>query len=193
LVTRASQLAHSRSLSGINASGKLQVLTLLFIGSLSLQTRRLPCTSFPTRTSCTTPYSSTTVWGTSWSSNHTNPSLPAWGARKMIPRQQSPSLARSANESQSNPAFVQITTPNQNATIVAAANGNMYAVPSSLVSSDPVHTSSSLFAKDDSGKLIYSDGAGCVIFGYADTITSMSVSRLRLGSIDALAKTAALL
>lgn len=115
--------------------------------------------------------------------------------RQMIPRYPIPHgqiLPRVVNLTQENPDLVQITTPDKNGTIVAAANGNMYAMPSALIASDPSATSASLFTQDEDENLIYSDAAGRVIFGYADTMQSMGVSRLRLGAVDAVPKSATL-
>ncbi|KAF2495895.1 hypothetical protein BU16DRAFT_617426 [Lophium mytilinum] len=111
-----------------------------------------------------------------------------------IPRAATPPTNPSTNttDTQPNPGFVQITTLENNFTIVAAADGNLYTLYSSDVSSDPALTSSSSFAKDDAGDLIYSDSTGRVIFGYADTVRAMGVSRLRLGTVNAVPKTAAL-
>ncbi|KAF2804907.1 uncharacterized protein BDZ99DRAFT_575098 [Mytilinidion resinicola] len=113
---------------------------------------------------------------------------------QVVPRAETPPAAPTANTTDITPnsQLVQITTPEKNVTVVAADNGNMYAVHFSVVSSYPALTSSSYFAKDDAGNLIYSDSTGRVIFGYADTVRSMGVSRLRLGSVDAVPKTAAL-
>lgn len=83
-------------------------------------------------------------------------------------------------------------TPDKNGTIIAAPNGNMYAMPSALIAADPAASSASLFTQDEDGEIIYSDAAGRVLFGYADTIQSMGVSRLRLGALDAVPKSATL-